>query len=207
MLDYIPHQNGHSRNSETVWIVMGMPLYFQTKILDSKRLWPKVCKWFDTLSKQMWKLYPTKNWTISEPSTSSFTSQRNPMFHEVSPPISSSEATAISVLCIHGRLRLEEPLGYGIVASVGCQEQRCPASEATARGQATGSTQTKGTKNFGASKVKVFEIVATQFFSLNLRNMTCRENIELVEKTVAFGVLSKPCQPYLHSRCAWINPN
>ena len=36
------------------------------------------CKCSDTLSKNLWKQYPPKSWTISEPSTSSFTSQRNP---------------------------------------------------------------------------------------------------------------------------------
>ena len=35
----------------------------------------------------------------------------------------------------------------------------------------------------------------------------CFYDIELVEKTVACGVLSKPCQPCLQSRCTWINSN
>ena len=101
------------------------------------------CKCLDTLSKKSWKQYPPKSGTISEPSTSSYTSsQRNPMPHEV------SEATALCVLCIHGRLRLQEPLDHGIAAFEGCPVQRCFASGAAARGQATGRTQpNEGEKN------------------------------------------------------------
>ena len=97
--------------------------------------------------------------------SSSFTSPRNgiPRPHEVSPPISSSEATALFVLCIHGRVRLQEPLDHGIAAFVGCHVQRCPASGAAARGQATGRTQrNEGEKNsernLGASKVEVCKL-------------------------------------------------
>ena len=57
------------------------------------------------------------------------------------PTKSSSEATAFVVLHIHGRLRLQEPLDHGIVAVGGCHVQRCVASGAAARGQATGRTQ------------------------------------------------------------------
>jgi len=57
------------------------------------------------------------------------------MPHEV------SEATANFVLCIHGRLRLQEPLDHGIVALLSREVQRCLASGAAARGQATGRTQ------------------------------------------------------------------
>ena len=90
-----------------------------------------------------------------------------PRPHEVSPPISSPEATAFVVLHILGRLRLEEPLDHGIAAVEGCRVQRCFASGAAARGQATGRTQrNEGEKNseniWGTSKVEVLEIVATQ---------------------------------------------
>ena len=84
---------------------------------------------------------------------------------------------------------------------------REPQPEAKPRAEPNGTKGRKFWENFDASKVEVWESVATQCFSLNLRNMTCLENIALVEKTVAFGLLSKPCQPYLQSRCAWINPN
>ena len=48
---------------------------------NAKHWW----KCFDTLSNKLWKQYPPKSWTISEPSTSSCTSsQRKPMSHEVS---------------------------------------------------------------------------------------------------------------------------
>ena len=92
-------------------------------------------------------------------------------------PKSSSEATAVFVLCIHGRLRLEEPLDHGIVALLSCEVQRCVASGAAARGQATGRTQPnegekKSQKILGTpKKVKVLEIVATQKSSLDLRNI------------------------------------
>ena len=91
-------------------------------------------------------------------------------------PISSSEATTPFVLRIHGRLRLQEPLDHGIVASLGCLVQRCVASGAAARGQAAGRTQrNEGEKNsgenLGTSKVKVLENVATQKSSLNFRNV------------------------------------
>ena len=177
------------------------------------------CKCLDTLSKKLWKQHPPKSWTISEPSTCSFTSsQRNPMFHEISPPISSSEATAVFVLCIHGRLRLQEPLDHGIVASLGCVVQRCSASGAAARSQATGRTQrNEGEKSsqkiLGNSKVKFWKLLPLK----NLPGLNehsgfemfsgCFEDIELVKKTVACGVLSKPCQPCLQSRCTWINSN
>ena len=148
------------------------------------------CKCLDTLSKQI-KQYPPKSGTISEPSTSSFTSsERNPKASWGFPTKSSSEATAISVLFIHGRLRLQEPLDHGITAFVGCQVQRCSASGATARDQATGRTQRnkgeklrreiwpnegekKSEKILGTSKVEVLEIVATQKSSLDLWNNNC----------------------------------
>jgi len=119
------------------------------------------------------------------------------MFREISSPISSSEATTVVVLCIHGRLRLEEPLDHGIMAFAGCPVQRCFASGAAARGQATGRTQqNEGRKfgeNLGTSKVEVLEIVATQKSSLNFRNVVvlrCFDDIELVERIVAFGFLA-----------------
>ena len=87
--------------------------------------------------------------------------------HEVSPPISPSEATAVFVLCIHGRLRLEEPLDHGIAAFEGLRRTAVCCLGAAARGQATGRTQrNEGEKNsekiLGTSKVEVLEIVATQ---------------------------------------------
>ena len=115
------------------------------------------------------------------------------------PPKSSSEATALFTgLRIHRRLRLEEPLDHAIVAFVGCPVQRCCASGAAARSQATGRTQpNEGEQNsekiLCTSKVEVLEIVATQKSSLNFRNVVvlrCFDDIELVERTVAFGFLA-----------------
>ena len=125
-----------SGNSETVWIVMGRPLYFQTKILDSKRLRPKVKEQHQTLVQMFWHAFQKIVKTIS---TKNLNHQHLhalhngiPRPHEVSPPISSFEATAVIVLRIHGRLRLEKPLDHGIAASASCQVQRCFASGAAA---------------------------------------------------------------------------
>ena len=143
------------------------------------------CKCFDTLSKNLWTQYPPKSRTISEPSTSSFTSsQRNPMFHEVSPPISFSEATAVCMLCIHGRLRLEEPLDHGIVAFAGCLVQRCLASGAAARGKPW--AEPNGTK--GRKKIKALEIWATQKSSLKFRNIVVLSWLKNHEKSVDYLV-------------------
>ena len=85
-----------------------------------------------------------------------------PRHHEVSPPISSFEATAIYVLRIHGRLRLEEPLCHGIVAFPGCQMQRCCASGAAAPRPSHGQNpnRTKGRRiserNFWAPQKSKF---------------------------------------------------
>ena len=148
---------------------------------------------FDSFSAQKLKTISAKKF---EPSTSSFTSsQRIPRPQGVSPPISSSEAMAVFALRIHGRLRLEEPLDHGIVASLGCQVQRCLASGAAARGQGHGQnpTERRGEKfgeNLGTSKVEVLESVATQKSSLDLRNNVvlrcfemfsgCFDDVELV---------------------------
>ena len=76
------------------------------------------------------------------------TSSYNPMPQKVSPQ-SSSEATALIVLHIHGSRGLEEPLDHPVVAVFGCQKQRGGASGAAARGQAAGRTrQNEGDKAF-----------------------------------------------------------
>ena len=130
------------------------------KARKNTKCWCK-CFWLilSTKIENIWKQYLTKN--LNHQHLRSLP-HNDPMRHEVSPPISSSEATAGFVLRIHGRLGLEEPLDHGIVAVDGCEVQRCYASGAAARGQATGRTQTKGRENFGASKVKVLKIGATQ---------------------------------------------
>ena len=88
-----------------------------------------------------------------------FPSQRNPMPQEVFPTKSSSEATAVFVLHIHGRLGLQEPLHHGNVAESGCHDvQRCPASgAANPRRKPQGRTQTERSgekvwENFGHLK-------------------------------------------------------
>ena len=152
-----------------------MPLYLQTKIHHSKRLqferscflkanrcvgnngvvmaknntkcW---CKCFGRYSPQELKaIYLSKH----EPSTSSF---HLPFTTESHPsrgfsPKSSSEATAVLVLRIHGRLGLQEPLRHGVVAVGGCEVQRCSASGAAdPRRKPQGRTQTerRGEKKF-----------------------------------------------------------
>ena len=136
-----------------------------------------------------WISYCTKKF---EPSTSSCTSQRNPMFHEISPPISSFEATASAVLRIHGCLRIEEPLGHGIVAFASCQVQRCLASGAAVRSQATGRTlRTKGRKI--SEKIwapqkskfwKLWPLINPPWTSGTLWFWGCFDDIELVEKAM-----------------------
>ena len=134
------------------------------------------------------------------------------------PTKSSSEATAISVLRIHGRLRLEEPLDHGIVAFVGCVVQRCSASGATAQGkpraEPNGRKGRKSLRKFGRLKSRSFGNCGHSKILPELQEHCgfemfsgCFYDIELVEKTVACGVLSKPCQPCLQSRCTWINSN
>ena len=97
-----------------------------------------------------WLIFSTKTESNTYPKKNlnhqhlhfTFPSQRNPMPQEVFPPKSSSEATAVFVLHIHGRLGLQEPLHHGIVAFPGCEVQRCPASGAAdPRRKPPGSTQ------------------------------------------------------------------
>ena len=79
-------------------------------------------------------------------------------------PKSSSEATAVYVLCIHGGLGLQEPLRHGVVAFVGCVVQRCHASGAAdprRKPQGRKQTERRGEKlpikKLGTSKVEVLE--------------------------------------------------
>ena len=85
------------------------------------------------------------------------------------PTKSSSEATAVFVMCIHGCLRLEKPLDHGIVAVEGCQVQRCSASGAAARGQAAGRTQQnelrKTMRQFWRPKSKFWKLGPLNLFS------------------------------------------
>ena len=119
-----------------------------------------------------------------KPSTSSFTSsQRNPLK-------SSSEATAVFVLCIHGCLRLEEPLDHGIVAFDGCPVQRCAASEPRPEAKPQAEPKRRGEKFseiFGASKVEgcklgPLKILSGPKLTGNIMVLRCFEAIELVEK-------------------------
>ena len=124
-----------------------------------------------------------------------------PRPHEVSPPISSSEATAVFVLCIHGRLRLEEPLDHGIVAVPGCRAQRCYASGAAARGQATGRTQTerRGEKfweNFGHLKSRSFGKCGHSSSFLELRNIVLLRMFWWHR-----AGWKRPCEPGWQSKC------
>ena len=159
-----------------------------------------------TKIENIWKQYLTKNLNhqhfVHFHTSSSLTSPHNgiPRPHEVSPPISSSEATAPIVLCIHGRLRLQEPLDHGIMAHGSCLVQRCFASGAAARGQATGRTPRnegeKNSENILGSKVKVSEILATHKSSLNLRN-------DVVLRMFWWHRIGwkRPCEPGWQSKC------
>ena len=67
------------------------------------------------------------------------------MPHEISPKKSSSEATALVVLRIQGRVSLEETLDHRVVAEEGCEVQRCFALGAAAKLHAE-PNETKGRK-------------------------------------------------------------
>ncbi len=79
------------------------------------------------------------------------------------PPKSSSEATALFVLRIHGCLCLEKPLDDQKMTVLGCQMQRRFASGAAARPRARQNpTEPKGEKlweNLGTSKWKFWKLL------------------------------------------------
>ena len=98
-------------------------------------------------------------------------------------PQSLSEATALVVFLIHGRLGLEEPLDNRIMAVYRCKVQWCVASGATARGQAAGRTEWKERKK-----------VLRKFWRLKSRNLDIR-NILVLRCLEAFEFLGKQSQP------------
>ena len=121
-------------------------------------LWPYI-RTFDSKRSTLKSFFPktdsrcrkgcSRDHKKPEPSTSSSTSsQRNPLQ-------SSSEATAVFALCIHGRFGLEEPLDHWIAVVEGCKVQRCAASEprpeAKPQAEPIGTKGTKFGENFGAS--------------------------------------------------------
>ena len=114
-----------------------------------------------------------------------------PSLNRFSLPESSSEATAVFVLRIHGRLGLQEPLRHGVVAFEGCLVQRCFASgAANPRRKPQGRTQTerRGEKfweNFGYLKSRSFGNCGHSKSSLHLTNtvvLRCPGDIVLVPK-------------------------
>ena len=128
---------------------MDMTLYFQTEIIDSKRVQLEV-------SEQSGSQRTTQNSEVFkklEPST--FHPLRHvkiPLPQEGFPsPNPSSEATTVFALRIHRRLGLDEPLHDQLVALLCCFMQRCCASGS--RGPMAQAPQaepngTKGEKNF-----------------------------------------------------------
>ena len=130
-----------------------------------------------------------------EPSTSSSTSSHNdPIPHKVSPPI---------LVRGHGPHCPAHPLS--------------PWPRGAARPRNRGLRQLPraavcclGRKKMWHLKSQSFGTCGHSKSSLDLRNIVvlrCLEDIELVEKTVACIVLSKPCQPCLQWRCTWMNSN
>ena len=115
------------RNSS--WIVMGVPTHGLINTLRQHKVRPE--NPFFAKTKSMCKKGCHRDHKKLEPSTSSFTSLHNgiPSLKRFSPK-SSSEATAVFVLHIHGRLGLQEPRDHGVVAFAGCEVQRCVASRA-----------------------------------------------------------------------------
>ena len=174
------------------------------------------CKCFGKFSNKLWKQYPSKNLNHQHLHFT-FPSQRNPIPQEVFPPQ--------ILLRGHGCLcsvhpRPPRPPGAAPPRRRGLcglpSAAVCSLGSPRTRGQAAGQNPngTKGRKtlrkNLGTSKVKVLENCGHSKSSMDLRNIVCLrclEDIELVEKTVAFGVLSKPCQPCLQSTWTWINSN
>ena len=101
------------------------------------------------------------------------------------PSKSSSEATAIFVLRIHGRLGLEEPLEDRNVALLGCEVQRCVASGAAAGGPSRRQNLTEGEnlkKFWRLKRLEAIELV---------------ENHMLILLYVA--ILLKPCRLSCHN--------
>ena len=156
---------------------------------------PKRASVLTRFPKNCVKQYPQKSWTISEPSTSSFTSQRNPPPR----PWLSLFCTSTSAFASRSRSTTESwPLSAARCSGVWPRE---PQPEAKPRAEPNG---TKG------RKIRRNVFWCHSISSLDLTNtvvLRCLEDIELVQKTVACGVLSKPCQPCLQSRCTWINSN
>ena len=115
---------------------MGVPIYCPTNTFDGKKLPLKFSSKANrdvgkdstdhkiqcqTLVQRFWRTFQKK----SKHPLSSQRFYASGGFPTSNP---SSEATAIFVLCIHGRLGLEEPLDDHFVALQGCQMQRCFAS-------------------------------------------------------------------------------
>ena len=141
------------------------PKYCQAKIVNNKLLCIQRKRRRDkkrqNVSAKCFSLYPPIN-------CSSTSSRKDPNASWGFPLESSSEATALFVLRMHRRLGLEEPLDDRSVPVEGCVVQRCFASGAAPPWpKPAGRTRRNGREekfweNFGTSKVKVLEIVATQ---------------------------------------------
>ena len=157
------------------------------------------CKCFDTLSNKLWKQYPPKRWTISETSTSSFTSsQRNP---------EASWGFPTNILLRghgHGGYpshpRPPSPRGAARPRNRGLARLRCAAVcclRSRSPREATGRTQrNEGEKNSEKSKVEVLEILATQKSCLN------SENNAVLRMFWWHRVgWKRPCEPSWQSKC------
>ena len=142
-------------------------LYFQSERIDSKRVQLEVSAQYSLDHKKQYKISVPNGFgktltTKSEVSKELEPSTFHPLPHvkiplpqEVFLPKSSSEATAMFVLRIHGRLGLEEPLDDHFVALQGCVVQRCFASGAAApRPKPASRTEPRGTK--GRKSLKQF---------------------------------------------------
>ena len=144
---------------------MGVPNYYPTRTFDRKKSDPEILISFNSSrrrkrcnpdfinkhNKMLVHLFGTLSRKLKTTSTRKL---NHPHFiHFVTtipcltkfPSQSLSEATALVVLLIHGRLGLEEPFDDGIMAVLGCQKQLwCLASGAAAQGQL--QTEPNGTK-------------------------------------------------------------
>ena len=171
------------------------------------------CKCFDTRSRKLWKQYPPKSWTISEPSTfrplphmpqdSSRENPHNgnPCFkrspHQYPPPRPRLSFSCASTAALASRSRsTTESWPWKAASCSGVMPQE-PQPEAKPQAEPKRNLGEKSSeKILGTSKVEVLESVVTQKSSLNLRN-----NVVLRMFWWHRAGWKRPCEPGWQSKC------
>ena len=147
------------------------------------------CKCFDTLSQNLWKEYPPKSWTISEPSTYSLPLTRNPMPQEVFPPNPSPRPQLLlsrAAFASRSRSTTESwPCSAANCSGVLPQQPQPEASH----GRTQPKRRRKLWENLGTSKVEVLEICGCALKNPPWAKWTiwfwgCFDDIELAEKAM-----------------------